>query len=226
MSSAVTIVWTFVEKAVDGLSNAFRALTHDLLFSFEPPSIFMLPKYPFQIANRWLSAIDNFLNALSSIVPKAALQTALTAFSAPRWTRSRSLSAENAYNLVVLSILVPSISMVDGTLPFGVRLRAYIAKKNGLIKALFHPTFERWFGILLKPFRVTVAKILSIVWSMVASFLNFFFAIAALLIFSTFVERGGEDLLELCFQQSTPRKRRHLSTGELILRREPGGSRP
>lgn len=44
------------------------------------------------------------------------------------------------------------------------------------------------------------------------------------------IRKTEEDCLKCVekkvLQQSTPRKRRHLTTGELILRREPGGSKP
>lgn len=226
MSPAVEMLWTFVEKAVIGVFDAlgnfgldlWQAVSLDLLLS--GPAIFTV------LGARWLAAFDTFASRLTKIVPIAALETALERFPAPKWSRSRSLSAENAYGLVVMSIVVPSIGIVEGTLPFSTRVFVMIKARSKVAKFITSPTFERFLGILFKPFKLTVLRIIGMAWHLIAITLNFAAAFIGLLILSAFVVNGESDLLELCFPQTAPRKRHHLENGELILRREPGGSKP
>ena len=218
--------WEFIKKAVDGFIDALKTLVLDIGSSFTLDAILSGPLFFLVIGNRWLVAFDNFLSSLPQIVPRAALEIALKRFPAPRWTRSRSLSAENAYELVVMSIVLPSLAIVNGTLPLHVRMINRIQNRSKIIRFLLNPTVEKWLAIILKPFKLTVLKIISVFWQVAAVTINFGAAIFGLLLVSAFVESGEQDLLDICFQQSTPRKRRHLDTGKLILRREPGGSKP
>lgn len=220
------LLWNFIKAAVDGLLNAVWQAVQKMIDLLDPLLLVHGILLPLILTNKVLAIFDEFLVDLGKVVPVAALETALTRFPAPKWTRSRSLSAESAHGLVVMSIVVPSIGIVNGQLPLAQRMYLMISSRAKVVNFVFNPTFEKLLGIIFKPFRLSVLRVIGLAWHFIAIIMNFAAATVGLLILSAFLTNGEEDLKELCFPQSAPRKRRHLVGGELILRREPGGVRP
>lgn len=226
MNNKAEFAFRFAELAVIGLWEAVTSAVQDAVLVIEP-SLLLTGSQIFGVfATRMLEVFDKFTNKLGQILPRAALQTIVEVIDAPKWTKTRSLSADRAYTLCVEEILNNSISLIDGRLPFALRLVDTISNRSKVFSLVFNPTLEKFLGYLLKPFKMSMIRILNLAWTIISLCLNFFIGVVGILILSGFLTSGERRLEDLCFPQTARRKRFRIVGGKSIRRRTPGGSPP